>query len=378
MRIAAIALLLLLGGAALAPAQAADLHLLPASADYARNRDCRAVTILLPPSTHSAVDGNMISPEPVRMPLSQGDNAICFAYAAADMISQRVQLEISALDVATKYYFANPDRLAQSTNPELRRHLQQLGDYRAAIAESRAATEVSGDGNVGRLPYMDKLEGGEEDVAALLYNIDGLCGDDDLPSYDGYTHFAGYLELLRTRMRLFPPALYCRRSLGSAAPALWSPQTDAFNDAWLSRVERQCRRRLPPVPLLPVSYRVAKNEAAFLQLLEEGRNPTGAQVGRMFSMIDYALDHARAPAVGYSWYVLEAAAPDEIDLVADHSSIIVARRKVGATCQYRVQDNTGEYCARMRKGVAERCDYGRIWLTDDELKRTLYSVTYLR
>ena len=43
--------------------------------------------------------------------LSQGDSAICFAYATADMISQRVQTEISALDVATKYYLTNPSRL---------------------------------------------------------------------------------------------------------------------------------------------------------------------------------------------------------------------------------------------------------------------------
>ncbi len=98
----------------------------------------------------------------------------------------------------------------------------------------------------------------------------------------------------------------------------------------------------------------------------------------MFSMIDYALDHGRAPAVGYSWYVLEAAAPYDTDLVADHSSVIIARRKAAGMCQYRVQDNTGEYCGLMRKGISERCENGKIWLTEEELKRTLYSVTYLR
>jgi hypothetical protein len=65
-------------------------------------------------------------------------------------------------------------------------------------------------------------------------------------------------------------------------------------------------------------------------------------------------------------------------LVADHSSVIIGRRRVGDTCQYRVQDNTGEYCAPMREGIRDRCELGRIWLTEDELKRTLYSVTYLR
>jgi hypothetical protein len=130
--------------------------------------------------------------------------------------------------------------------------------------------------------------------------------------------------------------------------------------------------------LLPISFRVATNEASFLEMLDKGQPPSGDQVQHMLAMIDYALDHGRAPAVGYSWYVLEQAAPDEIDLVADHSSIVIGRRKVGASCQYRVQDNTGEYCARMRPGIRERCDLGRVWLTEEELTRTLYSVTYLR
>jgi hypothetical protein len=32
----------------------------------------------------------------------------------------------------------------------------------------------------------------------------------------------------------------------------------------------------------------------------------------------------------------------------------------------------------MREEIGERCELGRIWLTEDELKRSIYSVTYLR
>lgn len=372
-----IALLLLTRSTPVLPAERVDPHFLPANVRYARNAKCDAVNIHMPPSTHSAVYGNMISPEPADMPLSQGDTAICFAYATADMISQRVGTEISALDVATKYYFADPERLAQTTNHDLQRHLRGMGDYRAAIAESRATMDVSSEHNPDRYPYIDMLEGGEEDVAALLYNIGGLCKDQDLPSYDGFTHF-GALPLLRTLMQESPPAQYSIISLAGVAPALRSPKTDAFNAAWISRVDKRCRRRPLPVPLLPMNYRVAANQASFMQLLEEGRPPSDSQVGRMFAMIDYALDHNRAPAIGYSWYVLEKRDPEDPDLVADHSSVIIGRRKVGETCQYRVQDNTGEYCAPMREGIRDRCELGRIWLTEDELKRTLYSVTYLR
>jgi len=277
-----------------------------------------------------------------------------------------------------KYYFADPSRLAQIGDADLRAHLGRIGDWRAMIATSRATMEISRDDNFNGMPYADKLEGGEEDVAALLYNIDGVCLETDLPSYDGYMHFQGYLNLLRVRTRLFPKEGYCRMSLAGAGESLQNPATDAFNALWLDRVARQCRRLPLPAPLLPVSFRVAKNEAAFLQMLDEKRSPSGADVAHMFAMIDYALDHGRAPAVGYSWFVLEDAKPDDFDPVADHSSIVIGRRKRGGVCQYRVQDNTGEYCAHMRPGIRERCELGRIWLTEQELERTLYSVTYLR
>src|ERR1700730_17325651 len=135
-----IASLLLIRSTPILPAERVDPYPLPTSVRYTRNSKCNAVNIHMPPSTHSAIDGNMISPRPAEMPLSQGDTAICFAYATADMISQRAGTEISALDVATNYYFADPSRLARSANPDLKRHLRGMGDYRAAIAESRATT----------------------------------------------------------------------------------------------------------------------------------------------------------------------------------------------------------------------------------------------
>lgn len=378
LRAALIASFLLLSTTSVWPTERADPLLLPASVRYTRNNECSDVKVPMPLSTHSAIDANMISPQPADMPLSQGDSGICFAYATADMISQRVQTEISALDVATKYYFTDPSQLAKLANPDLQLHLRGMGDYRTAIAESRTTTDVSSDGNPDRYPYFDKLEGGEEDIASLLYNVGRLCQDRDLPSYDGYTHFSAYLARLRVWMQLLPPARSSRISLAGTVPALRSLKTDAFNEAWISHVESQCRRHPLPVPLLPITYRVATNEAAFMKLLEEGRPPSDAQVDRIFSMIDYALDHGRAPAVGYSWYVLEERDPNDPDLAADHLSVVIARRRVGSACQYQVQDNTGEYCAFMREGIGKRCELGRIWLTEDELKRSIYSVTYLR
>lgn len=354
-----------------------DRRLLPARPAYARNAGCGPVRIALPPSTHALPGRVLISPKPADIPVGQGDSAICFAYATADMISQRVGRPVSPLDVATKFYFGDPSRLAGLADPALTAHLRAHPGHLADIAWSRNAAEVSKDHNPGLEPYFDKLEGGEEDAAALLYNLDGLCDERDLPSHEGYAHFTARFAALRYASAVRAPRM-CLRSVGATVDRFRSRRADAFNDAWLKLVAARCRRRPSPVPLLPVSYRVASSQLDFMDMLEAGRAPGPARVERMLAMVDYALDHGRAPTIGYSWYELEARDPKDPDLAADHSSTVIARRRQGGRCQYRVQDNTGEYCSRMRPSVSRRCDNGRIWLWESEVRRTLYSVIYLR
>jgi len=371
------ALVLSLAVASAAEAGDVDRRILPATPRYARNAGCAPVRIALPPATHRLPGGVLISPRPADIPVGQGDSAICFAYATADMISQRVGRAVSPLDVAGKFYFADPARLETLPDPAVRAHLGAHPAYRADIAWGRNAADINPIGNPGLQPYFDKIEGGEEDAAALLYNLDGLCAEADLPSHEGYAHFASTYAALRYGAPLRAPN-QCPRRVGATVAKFRSRRADAFNDAWLKRVEALCRREALPVPLLPVSSRVAANQLDFMALLEAGTPPTPREITRLLARVDYALDHGRAPAIGYSWYVLQARDPKDPDLAADHSSVVIGRRRAGGTCQYLVQDNTGEYCARMRPGIAERCRDGRIWLSEGELRQSLYSVIYLR
>lgn len=360
-----------------ADANAVDTRLLPPKPTYTRNAACRPARIAMPPSTHALPGGVLLSPRPADIPVGQGDSAICYAYATADMISQRVGAAVSPLDVATKFYFANPARLSAIRDPALQAHLRTHPGYVSDIAWARNAAEVSKDRNPGQEPYFDKLEGGEEDASALLYNIGGLCEERDLPSHEGYAHFTAHFAALRYGSVVRAPN-QCFRAVGATVANLRSRRADAFNAAWLALVEARCRRRPLPVPLLPVSYRVAANQLEFMEKVEAGRPPRPPQIDRMLAMVDYALDNGRAPTIGYSWYELQERDPKDPDLAADHSSPVVARRRRGGQCQYLVQDNTGEYCSRMRAGIRERCDDGRVWLMESELRRTLYSVIYLR
>ncbi|MFC6773122.1 hypothetical protein [Methylobacterium gregans] len=356
------------------PAGAQDL--LPASVPYARSPGCPDVRIAMPPATHALPGGVQLSPRPADIPVG-GESAICFAYATADMISQRVGRAVSPLDVATKFYFADPERLAALPDPRIAQHLRAHPRFREDIAWSRNAVDIDPTRNPRHEPYFDKLEGGEEDAAALLYNLDGLCDERDLPSHEGYAHHTRFFLAQRYGSHVRAPN-QCFRATGATVDRLRSRRADAFNAAWMRRVASLCRRRPSPVPLLPVSYRVASNQLEFMEMLETGKVPSRARIDRMLAMVDYALDHRRAPTIGYSWYILEARDPKDPDLAADHSSTVVGRRRVGGRCQYRVQDNTGAYCAHMRPGIRERCEDGRIWLWEEELRHTLYSVIYLR
>lgn len=365
-------------GAQAAFAYDVDRRILPRAPAYKRNAACAPVRLEVPRSRHFAIDGSLVCPTPADMPLTQGDSAMCFAYATADMISQRIGMVVSPMDVATKYYFADPARLALIDEPELRHNIAAHGDLAAVVRHSRDAVDISRDGNAARQPLFDKLEGGEEDLAALLYNVGGVCLDTDLPSFDGYKFARDFLRrsLLRATLAPGPNASY--RALGTTPASLRSRTADAYNAAWVAETNRLCRRRPSPVPLLPVSYRIAPDRQAILEELQSGRKIARAKQDRMMAMIDYALDHGRAPAVGYTYWVLEEREAHDPDITADHSSIVLARRRADGACQYQVQDNTGEYCAAMKPEIRMRCENGRIWLTDAELREAAYSVVYLR
>ena len=250
--------------------------------------------------------------------------------------------------------------------------------WSSGCVAQRSRVDVSEEKNTLKRPYFDKLEGGEEDVAALLLNIKGVCLEQDLPSNDGYYLYTALLEKLRRKARATRNPGICLRSVGATAPKLNDPIADVFNDAWVRYVEERCHRIQSPAPLLPISYRAAVDQREVVERKRAGKGISRQDKAHMFGMIDYALDHRRNPTIGYSFYLLEARAPDDPDEFADHSSMVLARKKIGGVCHYLVQDNTGEFCTSLLPNIERRCSAGRIWLNERELNKTLYSVTYLR
>jgi len=354
----------LLFGVASVPVSAGpDPKVLEANPAYRRNANCATIP----------------AAEFKRMPISQGDSAICFAYATADMVSKRIGRTVSALDVATTFYFANAAKLRQCADRRLLDYLATRPGLSEEIVAQRNRVDVAEEENPAKKPFFDKLEGGEEDTASLLLNIKGACLDRELPSDDGYYGYASQIAIMRRAAIVAPDRKICLRSVGATVPKLLDPVADHFNDAWVRFVDERCRHRVRgPAPLLPVSFRAAIDQREVVERKREGQEITAEEKAHMFAMIDYALDHRRNPTIGYSFYLLEARAADDPDEFADHSSMVLARRKMNGVCHYLVQDNTGEWCSRLRPAIAKRCSAGRIWLNEQELDETIYSVTYLR
>ena len=80
----------------------------------------------------------MESPAFERMPPSQGDTAICFAYATAGMISRRVGFEVSPLDVATTFFFSRPAGCGRRAGPRSR---STSGRIRGGLRDARLGPE---------------------------------------------------------------------------------------------------------------------------------------------------------------------------------------------------------------------------------------------
>ena len=168
----------------------------------------------------------------------------------------------------------------------------------------------------------------------------------------------------------------CYRAVAGAPRKVRDPVADGFNARWLRYVDETCRRVASPVPLLPVSFRFAQDQEEFLSMEITPR--LRAKQAKIIDMVNYALDNVRFPVVGYSYYILQPRAPDDPDRFADHSSVVIARKKIDGSCFYMVEDNSGETCWRFHPHIRERCVLGRVWLSEDELKGAAYSVIYLR
>lgn len=301
---------------------------------------------------------------------SQGDTGFCFSYTSADLINQRLGVNVSALDLAMAFYFADAGRLRRTREPALREYLTAHPRFEQEIEAARAREDVAID---GQHPFFHHLEGGFEAPALLLANTRGLCDDSKMRSEGGFREHMDVLAFLENRASRGVGVV--GKDVARLHPRFRDGVADLFHTEWLRYVQVRCGHRPPPIALLPLDFAIAANSADFLRGRTEGRLGDAEQE-QVLARVDYALDHARVAAIGLDLNTLLKATQDGDD--GDHSVTVVGRRPSRAGCEYLVRDSSGYECGDFQSGIGRRCTDRHLWLKESELKRSLYSVTYLR
>ena len=302
-------------------------------------------------------------------PRTMGRNGYCFAYSSSILVTQRTGVDASALDLATGFFLGVPSRFADSVSARVRSELGEDYPRRLASETSRPGVDIE-----GPLAIFPHLEGGFEPSTLAWVNARGICEDRNLPSRDGTDAYVKVLgQFLADARHERTPA---GPEVEGISPRFRSPVADRVHTAWLRYTRARCQSRPAPVDILPVDFALAGTSREFLSARRRGLIDDDHQT-RVFAALDFALDHGRVAAIGFDLNTVQGHA-GYVDDDGDHSVAIVGRRARGGECQYLVRDSAGDPCADFAEAIRPRCRGPHYWLTEAELRRSLYSVTYLR
>lgn len=293
-------------------------------------------------------------------PRDQADTGWCFAHTAADLMSVKLGKRVSAFDFAVQFIANDLEEWRRS--PGIVGYLAQHPGFYGWIKKIRR------DEPENFLPsHIFSLkgifnQGGSEDAALLLSNLRGACLDAHFE--DGEAGFEKSIVELRRML--------------SVSRKRGDPVEHALALA-LEWVDARCGRRLRYTrPALPESHYIAKS---LDELLEKKRDPAFAlrekQAG-LVREIDINLSAGRPVAIGYNAFDVMKLSRGEDPNSGDHSSLLVARRKIQGECRYFLRNSWGENCNIYSAKFKTRCEQksGGVWVSSAELT-TLYSVITL-
>jgi hypothetical protein len=348
-----------------------DPLFLPADPSFARSHDCKNVDYRLQLGAYR----------------NQGETALCFAYTSAELVQHRTGLSVSALDLATTFYFANVGLLRSQHSPLLQEYLASHADFENTLFGERMGPDVDvapiGSDSGETHPMFHQLEGGFEVPTLVLANLKGLCSEQNLPSAGG---LKSHMDFILSHEKA---ALEGTGAVGQEVSEIIDrfrdPVADIFNTAWLQYVEAKCKRVVSKTPIIPVSYSMASDIRDFYNKVA-AHKITKENKARLVAVLDFALNHARIAAIGYDLSTILDPNSEEVQKWTnpsdpgdgDHSSLVVARRKINGHCQYLIRDPSGFDCQDYLPKYAKRCEQHHIWLEEDELLESFYDIVYLR
>ncbi len=307
-------------------------------------------------------------------PRDQGDASWCYAFAAADLVTQATKVRVSPYDLATSTMLGDINKLKSNAqvatflteNPEL---LKNIGIGRR---EDPAAKLPHNFLDVDRGIFS---VGGWEDQAVLFANVKGLCLDEKLPEQLMLEDFlktireAAWkeLELACKENRQAPPISEIKNNF-----------TRIMAHLFQSWIDDKCQPRVKfDKPILPRTLLQASSVRKYrMKFPKKAQMEASRRV--VFRNINEALDQGKVLSIGFSANEITDPDEDEKDKHGDHAAVIAARKKINGVCHYFLRNSFGKDCDYKKK-FQSRCEKneGGIWIKETDLT-TVYSVTTVR
>jgi len=309
-------------------------------------------------------------------PWDQGDTGWCYAFTAAQLVSFKLQKKISAFDLALQANFSSLEELKKLEDPRIQSYLKINADIFDQIQETRSLESERLRSSKILTPSGFLEVGGEEHHAILMANTKGFCLENSLPSQENAmkkTFSIAQKKWLKSEQNRKSADLQTPQILG----ILKDPRAKRAAKALLDEADLRCGPRLKLAnPLLPVSILAAEDAAGLKRTFPTQKALTWNR-NRMFSHINQALNEGRPVTIGYDAHEVQDTPNDGES--GEHSSLIVARKKMKGTCYYFVRDSYGKSCDQYQTKFKSRCEeaQGGIWVKDTDLN-SIYSVIQLK
>ncbi len=295
----------------------------------------------------------------------QGQTGWCYAHTAADLLTQHLKTRISAVDLATSYilYDLSQVRGAPERVQKIERwRRDEPGNYAPGIILSE-----NGLYNVG----------GNDQDAILLSDLKGFCAEADLPG--GPLEFTAHMREVARLARDEKASAKClekSRAESSRIGSIDDPAAQDLARLFQCYVDQKCGRRIRPArPVVADAFETSPTVEDYYRDVEKRKIDPAVAHAKLFGKLDELLDAGKIVSVG--WDSSDIYAVDE--KYTDHAATIIARKKIGGVCHYRLRDHFGAECFEMKKSFKGRCDKktGAIWFSRGQIP-SLYSLVWIR
>ena len=321
-------------------------------------------------------------------PRDQGSLGLCFAYTAADLVSQRLGRPVSALDGAFRYFQSQGQvNLAVLQAGGSTAQVVVSAERRGFCPEKSLPSDALFDALLADPAYRAGLS--QDDLTYIAAGFGWevapayASGAEGLIKYIGQARQAAAAGDTATMQKIATDIAKVLPVFQVSELLQLFQQDKRLNDFGLVNdvFNRACDeggRVLPTSPIHSVSYTtVDPNDTKELRAATMGGF-------NLLPIIDANLDKGRMVAITYQ---VDQVVTNEEELKKlgfangphFHSSSIVARQfdDQSQECEYQIRNSWGVQCQSYAEPFKSRCQGGYFWVTESELAGMMIETSYL-